>query len=624
MPAALHPWIATFAVILVFAGLLLRRGAAVDLIFLGGLMCVVLTGVITPEQAFRGFANPAVITIGGLLAVAAGLRCSGVLDWTGRKLLGTIETEQEAMVRLSVVLIVSSAFLLNTAVVAMMMPVVVNWCRQRGIAASKLLIPVSYLTILGGVCTLVGTSTTLVAQSKLAQIQQEFSTRLNLENQPERDFLSQLQPMSLFELAYVGVPCAVVGAVLLYVFGRRLLPNRTDMIEQLDDHRREYLVEMLVQPDCNLIGSTIEQAGLRHLPGLFLIEIDRDGEIITPVTPDDVLHGDDRLVFTGIVATIVDLERIPGLVPAADMNYELTTSQVGRRHLTEVVLSRTFPLIGRTVRSADFRRRYNAAVVAVHRNGERVTNKIGDIVLEASDTLLLQTRTEFATAYRNSRDFYLVSSVEGVEPRRHDKLPLAFALLGVLIVWLVATSFFRQWGWLPGLASTATAAISIAGLMVVTRCMSLSEARHAIDLQMLITIAAALGLASALTSSGAAANIASFMVTQVGQQPFLLLLCIYLLAVVMTETVTNNAVAAMLLPIAVEVAWASQVSPRPYVIAITLAASLSFLTPIGYQTNLMVMGPGGYRTSDYLRCGTPLALAVGITAMILIPIAWPF
>ena len=631
MPPQAHPWIASITVLLVFAGLLLRRGASVDLIFFGGLMIVVVTGVLPVEQALEGFANPAVITIGGLLAVAAGLRCAGVLDWTGRAILGDAKNEDEALVRLTGVLIVSSAFLLNTAVVAMMMPVVVDWCRRRGLSASRLLMPISYLAILGGVCTLVGTSTTLVAQSKLAQIRAQHEAKLPIQKKLGHEavgefaehFVHELRPIGMFELAYIGVPCALIGAALLYFFGGKLLPKRSNIIEQLDDQRREYLVEMLVRPDCNLIGKTVEQAGLRHLPGLFLIEIDRDGEIITPVRPDDILHANDRLVFTGVVATIVDLEQIPGLIPAADMNYELS-GVGGGRHLTEVVLSRTFPLIGRTIRDADFRRRYNAAVVAVHRNGVRLTNKIGDVVLEPSDTLLLQTSSRFATTYRNSRDFYLVSNVEGVEARRHEKLPIGFALLAILVLWLIATSFLKGNGLLDGLSSTATAAICITGLLIVTRCMTLSEARHAIDLQMIFTIVGALGLASAMMASGAASAIAKTLVDQVGSHPYLLLICIYILAVVLTESVTNNAVAAMLLPIAVEVAAASNVSPRPYIIAITLAASLSFVTPIGYQTNLMVMGPGGYRTSDYLRCGTPLAVAVGVTAMILIPIVWPF
>jgi di/tricarboxylate transporter len=428
----------------------------------------------------------------------------------------------------------------------------------------------------------------------------------------------------MFELGLVGLPCALVGTLCWIAFGHRLLPKRRDIIERLDETRRDYLVEMLVQPDCPLVGQTVRQAGLRRLPGLFLIEIDRGGDVITPVTPRDRLAANDRLVFTGLVGTIVDLEKIPGLIPAADMNYEFHPHQRTQRHLTEVVLSPTCPLIRSTVREANFRRHYNAAVVAVHRNGERVSNKVGDVRLEPGDTLLLQTRIDFVAQYSNSRDFYLVSSVEGAEARRHHKMSLAAVLALLLIGWLVVTSFLPKEGGLAGLASTAVAALTIAVGMMATRCVRVSEARTSLDWQTLLTIPAALGLGAALESSGAAKACAAFLVGQVGGSPFLLLAVVYVLTLVFTEMITNNAVAAMLLPIALNVAATSGYDPRPFIIAITLAASLSFVTPIGYQTNLMVMGPGGYHPRDYLRCGLPLAFVVTCTALALIPVFFPF
>ncbi len=599
-----HASVAVLVTVGVFAALQMRRGAPTDLLFLGGLMIVTLTGVLTPVEAAEGFANPALLTIGALLVVSAGLRCTGVLDWVGNRLLGRAQTEQGALWRLAVTLICASAFILNTALVAMMMPVVMDWCRRRNISPARLLIPLSYLTILGGVCTLIGTSTTLIVSGIL-----------------RRD---GYEAMSLFELGYVGLPCALVGAIFLLTIGPKLLPQRADIIEELDDTRRDYLVEMLVQPDCPLVGQTVQEAGLRRLPGLFLIEIDRNGDIVTPVAPEDRLGPNDRLVFAGLVNTIVDLEKIPGLIPAADMNFELHPRRRTQRRLTEVVLSKTSPLIGSTVRDGNFRSYYNAAVVAVHRNGERLTNKIGDIRLEPGDTLLLQTRRDFLSEYQNSKDFYLVSSVEGSEPRLHHKMTLAATLALLLIAWLVATSFLAKDGPWAGFASTAVAAISVAGIMIVSRCLRPTEARASLDIQTLVTIAAALGLGAALDKSGAAGACANWLVYQVGDRPYLLLAVVYILTLVFTEMITNNAVAAMLLPIALKISAASGYSPRPFIIAITLAASLSFVTPIGYQTNLMVMGPGGYRPSDYLRCGLPLAVLVTITALLLIPRIWAF
>jgi len=663
---ALHPWIAVAAVLIVFVGMQLRRGAPTDLLFLGALVLVTVTGVIGVETALAGFSNPAVITIAGLFVAAAGLRAAGVLDWVGHRLLGQVHTERGALRRLAWSMVSASAFLLNTAIVAMMMPVVIDWCRRRRVSPARLLLPLSYLAILGGVCTLIGTSTSLVINGMLKtehRFRQQQLERSQLSAEPTTSESAQIgiltaitargdaalpvveaanhvlarrlawsrraavveavRPMGFFEIGYVGLPCAIAGTLFFVLIGWRLLPKHTDPIEKLEEQRREYLVEMLVQPECRLIGLTVEQAGLRHLPGLFLIEIDRNGDLITPVTPSDVIHAGDRLVFTGVVSTIVDLEKIPGLVPAADLAYEIHPTERSQRHLTEVVLSRTSPLVGATVRSANFRQRYNAAVVAVHRNGVRLTNKIGDIRLVAGDTLLLQTRTEFVSAYRNSRDFYLVSSVEGSEPVRHHKAWVAAGLSLLLVVWLSLASWLGQFPAAAGLGSTAIAAIAVAGLMVATGCLRVSDARAALDLQVLITIAAALGVGHALTESGAALAVADWLVSSVGRNPYVLLIVMYLLTVLLTEMISNAAVAAMLLPVAVAVAVAGGCSPRPFVMAIALAASLSFVTPIGYQTNLMVMGPGGYRPADYLRAGLPLAAVVMATALVLIPIVWP-
>jgi di/tricarboxylate transporter len=401
----------------------------------------------------------------------------------------------------------------------------------------------------------------------------------------------------------------------------RLLPRRQDVVGQFGENRREYLAEMIVHPDCDLIGQTIEEAGLRSLPGLFLVEIDRDGDIFMPVDPRQRLHAGDRLVFTGIVSTIVDLERIPGLVSAAAQD-DAANSQ---RHMTEVVLSRRSPLIGVTVRDANFRQQYNAAVLAVHRSGDRVTSKIGDIVLEPGDTLLLQTMGEFVSSHRNNREFYLVSDVSEATPIRAEKMSTA-GIIGIgLIFWLTATSFMPS-ETLGGLASPAIAALTVAILMCLTRCVRLADARSSLDMQILLTIAAALGLGKALDVSGVARIAAEALVgiPFIGNHPFAMLLALYLLTVIFTETITNNAVAAILIPLAASLAWAGDVSPRPFIIAVALGASLSFVTPIGYQTNLMVMGPGGYRPADYMRTGLPLAIGVGVTAMLLIPMIWPF
>lgn len=643
IPAELHPWIALGTAVSIFLTLLLSRRLPLDVLFLSGLLFVTCTGVLKPTEAFSGFANPAVITIAGLLAMAAGLRKCGVIDWIGEKLLGSVKTETGGLVRMAAALVAASAFLLNTALVAMSVPMVVDWCRKRGISPSKVLIPVSYFAILGGVCTLIGTSTTLVVQAQLNQRYAAEQTQImvlsteleqleiSLENangstsaeltqrkselieklDAKRITADQIKPMHLFEIGYVGLPCAIVGSIFLVTVGVRFLPDRQELIRQLGDQRREYMVEMMVQEKCRLIGQTVEAAGLRHLPGLFLIEIDRGNIIYAPVTPNEKIHEGDRLIFTGVVETIVDLEKIPGLVPAADRAYELRPDKRATRHLTEVVLSRSSPLIGQTIRDANFRRLYSAAVVAVHRNGARLPNKIGDIVLQAGDTLLLQTRREFVEVYRNSRDFFLVSAVEGSEPRKHHKAPLAGGILLLIVGWLAAGSLLgggETW------ASPPVVALLGVLMMTFSGCMRFSDARSSFDVQLVLTVACALGLGEAMRVSGAAAMLAGG-VTGLFESPLMLLIVVYVMTMVLTEMVSNNAVAAIMIPIAISVAIQGGVDPRPFILGVAIAASLAFVTPIGYQTNLMVMGPGGYRPMDYLRCGLPLGLLTALTAL---------
>ncbi|MCR9292477.1 MAG: SLC13 family permease [bacterium] len=629
----------------VFLVMQFRRGTPTEVLFCLALGIYVLSGVLTPERAWLGFADPAVIAIAGLLVVSSALRTSGVLDRLGRRLLGRVGTEKGALSRLSGVVIASSAFLLNTAIVAMLMPLAIYWCRQRHIAPSRILLPISYLAILGGTCTLVGTSTNFVVNGILSEVTEQIAVALppNASSATTESSLrgystewlsayqSALVPMTLTDITWVGVPCALTGLLVLLAFGKHLLPDRREMLDSLEEQRREYLVEMTVAAGCGLIGKSVEEGGLRHLPGLFLIEIDRKGSVLAPVAPTDLIEENDRLVFTGIVATIVDLEKIPGLVPAADMNYEISQEKNLTRSLVEVVLSPSSPLVGRSIRNANFRQLYNAAVVAVHRNGERLPTKIGDIELTSGDTLLLQTQPGFVKSFRNRPDFYLVSGVEDGDSRRHDKLAPAVVIVLGLIAWLFLMPLFPTLlqpiygSELPGFLTSPTAAIFVAALcVIVTRCLSVSDARSALDLPMLLTIGAAIGVGRGMHDSGAAALLATRIVDLIGDNPYVALVAVFAVTICLTEMVSNVAVAAMMISIAIGVASNLEVNPRPFIMAVTLAASLSFISPIGYQTNLMVMGPGGYRPIDYVRAGLPLSIAVSVVALILIPILWPF
>jgi len=386
----------------------------------------------------------------------------------------------------------------------------------------------------------------------------------------------------------------------------------------LGESRREYMADMLVQPGCRLVGRTVEAGGLRSLPGLFLIEIDRAGEIITPVGPTEVIEANDRLVFTGVVSSVVELQKITGLIPIADPAYETSPASQARRGMCEAVISNNSPLIGETIRDADFRATYGAAVVAVHRGGSRVQQKVGDIRLEPGDTLLLQTQPHFVRAHRNNPAFYLVSDVEQYRPPRQHRAWIALLLFVVLLV-LMTTD----------LVPIVVAATLVAGAMIATGCISAGDARRSVDWQVLVTIAGSFGIGLALEKTGAAAAVAGLLVdaTQaLGPMggPLAALAALYFFGSVVMEVLTNNAAAVLMFPICLATAQQFDVNPRPFVIGLTLAASASFMTPIGYQTNMMVYGPGGYRFGDFFRVGAPLNVILGIVAIVLIPYFWPF
>jgi di/tricarboxylate transporter len=585
-------WLTLGLLCLMFLALV-RNLIPPDVAFMGGLAVVVTTGIITPDDAFHGFSNHGMITVAAMFVVAAGLRETGALHMLVSRILGSETSERAALARMTCPAAGLSAFLNNTPIVAIMLPEILAWCRRREIAPSRMLIPLSYATILGGVCTLIGTSTNLVVDGMM------------------RD--QGLRAMSLFELGKVGLPVAVVGLAFVLLVGPRILPDRKELITQLGESQREYIVEMIVEAKCPLIGRTIQEAGLRRLPGLFLIEIDRRGEIISPVAPSTELREADRLIFTGLIQTIVDLKRIPGLVAAEEKTYDLDAAAQRQRRLCEAVVSASFPELGKNVRNSDFRTRYDAVVVAVHRNGERLRKKIGDIILRAGDTLLLQTGPHFERTFRGSTDFYLVSEVRGSAPTRHDRAWIAIGVLLLLVVLLFTSA-----------VPTAVAALLASGLMVLFRCVPVGGARRAIDWQVLLVIAAALGVGRAIDKSGLAGHVASVII-RVGYTlagTIGVMAGIYLLTNLLTEVISHIGAAAVTFPIAMASAAMLGVDPRPFAITIAISASVSFATPIGYQTNLMVYGPGGYRFADFLRVGLPLNLLAMIVAVAIIPRVW--
>lgn len=565
---------------------------AAEVVFLGGLAVLYVFGILTTDAALAGFSNPGMVTVGVLYIVVTGLEQTGGLDLVSQTLLGLPKGKTAALVRLVFPVMGLSAFLNNTPVVAMFIPVVSDWCRKLRISPSKLMIPLSYAAIMGGMCTLIGTSTNLVVNGLVIA---------------ETD----LPGLQMFDVAWVGLPCVIAGSFLLLTAHRWLLPARKPAISEGDDPR-QYTVEMVVEHNSPLAGKTVEQAGLRHLPGLYLVEIQRGQQLLTAISPREVLQQHDQLVFAGAVTSIVDLHQIRGLKPATDQVFKLNTPRSDRT-LIEAVVSNTCPLVGQTIREGHFRNHYRAVVLAVGRNGERLQGKIGDIRLRPGDTLLLEAHPSFLEERRVSRDFYLVTDIPDSEPLRHEKAPLAIAIL-VGMVLLAAL------GWMDMLKAVALAAV----LMLSLGCCSPYRAFKNINWSVLLVIGAALGIGQALQSTGVATLLADTVVSSAGDNPWIALALVYGVTSLLTECITNNAAAALVFPVALAMSETLGVSFMPFVIAIMIAASASFSTPIGYQTNLMVYGPGGYRFSDFLRVGIPFNLTFWVITVLLAPRIFPF
>ncbi|NUP97522.1 MAG: SLC13 family permease [Planctomycetaceae bacterium] len=586
----------TLAVLAVMV-IALARNVATDLAMVAVLAVFMTAGLFSdkfpgPSKLVAGLGNEALVTVLVLYVVVAGLSRTGAMNLVTRPLLGRPRNVTSAQLRLMIPCAGLSAFLNNTPIVAMFLPVVSDLAKRTGIAPSKLFIPLSYSTILGGVCTLIGTSTNMVVYG------------LAVGELGRRDVFN------MFELAWVGIPCAIAGITFLVVTGRWLLPERKPSISVTGDPR-EYTVEMEVEAGSAYVGQTIEAAGLRGLPGMYLAEIEREGRVLPAVGSSEVLRASDRLVFVGIVDSVLDLQKLRGLRPATNQVFKLDAPR-SERCMIEAVVSPHNPLVGQTIRDGRFRAVYNAAVIAVARQGERLRQKIGDIVLQPGDTLLLEAHPSFADQQRNSRDFFLVSRLEDSTPPGHEKAWLAIAILVAMVV-------VAGFEWL----SMVHVGLLAAGAMLVTGCCNANAARRSIDWEVLITIAAALGIGETMRSTGLAHEIAVGATSAIGNHPMAALATLYGVTMLLTELLSNNATAALMYPIAMATANQLGLDYHPFLIAIMFAASCGFATPFGYQTNLMVYGPGGYRFSDFLRVGIALDLLVMAVALAVIPFAFP-
>ncbi|HEY2825620.1 MAG TPA: SLC13 family permease [Gemmatimonadales bacterium] len=556
---------------------------APSLILFGAAMLLMLVHVVTPAQALQGFSNTAPLSVAALYVLARAAEKTGALQPALRATLGGARGLKGSLPRLLIPVAASAAFFHSTAIVAMLVQPVTQWCERNRVSPSRYLMPVSYVTILGSVVTLMGTSTNLVVSGMLEA--------------------SGHGPLHMFEQTHVGLPIALVGVVLVILLAPRVLPDRRPAQESLADGVSEFLVSMQVAAGGPLDGASVAAGGLRHLQGVFLVQVDRGGEVIAPVSPEFPLRGGDVLTFAGRANLVVDLQTMPGLVSAEAKHLDELDSP--RHTFFQAVIGPASPLLGKTLRELQFRDRYQAAVVAIHRAGRRVGSKLGEVELRAADMLLILADPGFAGRWRDRGDFLLVARMDGSTPAASRKA----WIVGLITLAIVVLSGLEI---IPLFQASVIAAFALIGFGVLTP----GEARNAVDLDVVVLIAASFGLGAAIEHSGLGAVGARLLLAPFhAMGPRGAILGIVLAMMILVEAVSHGAAAAVLFPIGMAAAKTSGVDPHTMAVAIAVSASCSFLTPIGYQTNTMVYGPGGYRFSDYARLGFPLTLVV-ITAIV--------
>jgi len=570
-------------VLLVTLAFLIKDHLPVHVIMLGCLLLQLIPGIIKPADALEGFGDSSIATIAVLFITAEGISRTSVLLPIFRYILGRPKRLWPALVRLTVPVAIASGFLNNTPIVAMMIPVVQQFSRRTGIPVSKLLMPMNNATVMGGTFTILGTSTNLVVVA-LA-----------------RKYLPDVE-IGIFGPTRVAAPVVLVGLTYLVIAAPLFLRDRSEALTRIIQNPREYTVALTVEERSPIVASTVVEAGLRHLKGLFLIEITRsDGEVIPAVAPETRIHAGDILLFAGVVETVKDLYQIPGLVPATAQTNKIRLER-HRRTLVEVVISPSSNMVGQSVVETRFRSKYNAAIIAVHRGGQHVRERIGDIILRGGDTLLLEATPDFVRRFSVSSNFALVSEVVGSAPPRYDIPHMIIAVVLVVAMIAVATS---------GKASLLTTAGTAAFLMIITRCMTMEQAGRAFNVPIMVALAASFALSSGLEQTGAAQAFADFLVGLCKRGGrFALIFAIYFATMLLSELLSNTAAVTLMFPIVADpdtgIAFTQNLNIYAALYAMMLAASLCFSTPVGYQTNLMVHGPGGYTFMDWVRFGVVL------------------
>jgi len=566
--------IVLLTLVVMLVGLVTRR-VSPTVGVVGALLALFLANVIDADQALGGFSSSAPATVAALYVVAGAVERSRALLPLTRRVLGS-GSMKVGLARLCATAAALSAVVANTPIVAMFIGPVVRWAERRGVSPSRFLMPLSFAAILGGTLTVIGTSTNLIASDLIEAAGQE--------------------PLGLFEPAKLGLPVAVLGLAILVLIGPALLPDRGGANN--DSVERPFTIALAVQPGGALDGLTVASAGLRQLGAVFLVGVERDDELTAPVSPGHSIRGGDILTFAGQVNHVVELEKVPGLELAEGK--QVLALDDGEHAWFEAVVGAGSPLVGNTIKQAGFRNRYQAAVIALHRSGVEVVGSLGETRMQVGDSLLLVADSGFRERYKHRSDFLLIQ-------RRSEPPPsaAAHAMRSLLILALVGILA------LTGVVTVLKAAAIGAAATVALGALTPRQARDSVDLNVVILIGAAIGVGSAADSSGLAARFADLLMATMGWIGLWgVAFGVVLATIVLTEMITNAGAVALMVPIALRAAEDSGGDGRLFALGVMLAASASFLTPIGYQTNTMVYGPGRYRFSDYLRLGLPMTAVV--------------
>lgn len=574
------------------------------LVLFSAVTVLMAVGIISAQEAVAGFANIGMLTVAILFLVSEGVRQSGALNRMAQVLLPRRRSKLSFMIpRIMIPISALSAFLNNTPVVIIFAPMIKKWAEKMNLSSQKFLIPLSYATILGGMCTLIGTSTNLVVHG------------LMLDN--------RMNGFGMFELGKVGLPIAVAGFLYMSVFGNKLLPGKKIKLNTNYNDFKEYYYDLIVSKNSNLIGHEIKNGRIRELKNLVVLSIEREGEIIGVTSGIHLIRENDLLLVAGksdSLNYILELEnvklrgidQVKGIIPKSEL----------RQY--EAVIAPRFPGVGKNVSDFNFFEHYQAVVLAVHRNGERITSNVANLKLKAGDSLVLLTNEKFIRNWGDSKIFYLTSYIgdHDVSGKKIKKWAAMFLLLLMIV-----GATFGKYIYTPKAISFDMFYFSalVAMLMVWFKIMPHQKYTKVISWDILITIAMSFAISKAMQNSGAADALARTTINfSKGFGPIGALAGVYLITTIFTEVITNNAAAALVFPIAFSAAQQLGVDPKPFCVAIAIAASASFSTPIGYQTNLIVQGYGNYRFNDYLRIGIPMNILVMLVSLTLIPVFWKF